>query len=64
LRHLRRDRALNSGQHRLYRHGKRQEAPPEPENEDQVPDGYEDARLRYAAWGCGAPPAPTDRRMD
>jgi hypothetical protein len=33
----------------------RQEQQPQPEVEA---DGYDDARRRYAAWGCSAPPAP------
>jgi hypothetical protein len=59
LRHLRRDRALNSNQHRLYRHAL---ARPEPEPE-VLPeaDGWESVRRNYAAWGCSAPP-PTERK--
>ncbi len=59
LRHLRRDRALNSNQHRLYRHAL---ARPEPEPEPvDVPDDYpaDAIRRNYAAWGCSPP--PTDR---
>ncbi len=36
----------------------RQEQEPQPE---VVADGFEDARRRYAAWGCSAPP-PTERK--
>jgi hypothetical protein len=33
----------------------RTEQEPQP---DLEPDGWDDARRRYASWGCSAPPAP------
>ncbi len=66
LRHLRRDRALNSNQHRLYRHAL---ARPEPEptdlsvTVDEVDTYPADAIQRsYSQWGCSPPPPPQQRR--
>jgi hypothetical protein len=62
LRHLRRDRALNSQQHRLYRRPlAHSEQEPQPDVEVDEVDGYEDVRRRYAAWGCSAP-SPQERK--
>ncbi len=54
LRHLRRDRALNSGQHRLYRHALARPEP-EPEPVDIVDTYPADARYRDAGgvWQGG-----------